>query len=200
MRSRNIAAFVLLSACCSAAYLPVRAQVVLGGKELSEQRLVEALTPPAGARDGAVEDGEVRLRGFRPAPIASPARAGDEAAKRPLAKKPSVSVLITFVSDSAELTEVARSSLNVIARALQADRLSSFKFSIEGHADARGDAQHNLRLSQARADSVVAYLAGQHNISRDRLKPVGKGDTEPANPHQIDAPENRRVTITTLQE
>ena len=67
------------------------------------------------------------------------------------------------------------------------------------HADPRGGADYNLRLSQARAESVVDYLAGRHGIPRDRLRPIGKGQTELANPGRPTAPENRRVTIKTLQ-
>lgn len=181
-------------------WLPVHAQAVLKGKELTEKNLIEALTPPLESGSGAADDGEVRLRSIRPARIGSSAQAAEARTVSTSTKKPSASVLITFLTDSAELTERARASLKVVAHALQADQLATFKFSIEGHADARGDAQHNLLLSQSRAESVVAYLAGHYNISRDRLKPVGKGDTEPANKVQIDAPENRRVTIVTLRE
>ena len=163
-----------------------RAQAVLDGKSLSERSLIEALTP------APEPEPEVLLRGFRPAKI--------DPSARPAPKKASASLLITFVSNSAELTENARASLDIVARALQADGLASFKFSIEGHADPRGDPQRNLRLSQSRAESVVAYLTGRHHIGRERLKPVGKGDTELVNMAHIDAPENRRVTIVTLRE
>ncbi|MBS1138070.1 MAG: OmpA/MotB domain protein, partial [Proteobacteria bacterium] len=67
-------------------------------------------------------------------------------------------------------------------------------------ADPRGGEEYNLHLSQARAESVVNYLAEQHQIERDRLKPVGKGISEPLNTARPDAPENRRVTIKTVVE
>lgn len=193
MKSKAIAVISLLMTV-GVPWLPAQAQTLLKGKDLSEQNLIEALSPPepaAGAVD-APDSGEVRLRGFRPSPV--------DPVKPAPSKKLSASVLITFISNSAELTDRARASLDVVARALQAERLSNFKFSIEGHADPRGDAQNNLRLSQSRAESVVGYLTGQHRISRERLKPVGKGDTEPVNTHQIDSPENRRVTIVTVRE
>ena len=121
------------------------------------------------------------------------------AAKAP-AKPPSASVLITFVTDSAELAGQARSSLDVIGKALQSQQLANLKFAIEGHADPRGTSEHNLRLSQARAESVVSYLSTQHRIDRSRLRPVGKGDSELYNAQQPTAPENRRVTIARLPE
>ncbi len=182
------AAVVLLAAAAFGTSLQARAQAVLHGKALNEKALIEALTP------AAEPEPEVLMRGFRPAKV--------DPSVRPAAapKKASASLLITFVSNSAELSASARESLDIVARALQADGLSSFKFAIEGHADPRGDPQRNLRLSQLRADSVVAYLSSRHRIARDRLKPVGKGDTEPVNTAQIEAPENRRVTILTLRE
>lgn len=107
---------------------------------------------------------------------------------------------ITFVTNSSDLTPTARSSLDVVARALQADRLVDFSFIVEGHADPRGRHDSNLRLSQARAESVVDYLSSRHHIERERLKPIGKGDTELANTAEPTAPENRRVTFVTVSE
>ena len=187
---------VVALACVAA-----RAEPILKGKNLNEKSLVEALEPaPAtpGAAD-APEGGEVRTRSIRVLRDQPSTQTVEQVVKAPV-KKPSASVLITFVTDSAELAGRARSSLDVVAKALQSERLANFKFAIEGHADPRGTAEHNLKLSQARAESVVSYLATAHHIDRDRLKPVGKGDSELFNPQQPDAPENRRVTIITLRE
>ena len=154
------------------------AQPVLRGGEITEDRLIDALTPGPD---------EVRTRSIR------------VEREAPTAKKGAASLLITFETNSARLSSAAERSLDVVARALQADRLAAFNFSVEGHADPRGGADYNLRLSQARAESVVDYLAGRHGIPRDRLRPIGKGQTELANPGRPTAPENRRVTIKTLQ-
>jgi outer membrane protein OmpA-like peptidoglycan-associated protein len=107
-------------------------------------------------------------------------------------------LLITFQTNSAELTPESRTALDVVARALASDRLASFAFAVEGHADPRGPSDMNLRLSQARADSVVEYLVRRHGLPRDRLSPVGKGESELANVAVPTAPENRRVTIKTM--
>ena len=192
----------LRSACAGLALaglsmsLPLYAQTVLKGKDLNEQNLIDALSPPAASE---AESEEVRLRSIRVTRDQPSAKVLEQAAKAPQ-PKPSASVLITFVTNSSELTERARTSLDVVGHALQSNQLASFKFVIEGHADPRGNADDNLRLSQARADSVVQYLVAQHLVSPDRLKAVGKGDTELFNTRQIDAPENRRVTIVTVRE
>lgn len=170
---------VLLAAC---SLLPVASfpqeNKVLKGKEITESALIEALTPEEKIRTIRVERDKP---GLPPKPAAA-------------------SLLITFETDSAELTPRAKSSLDVVARALNADKLADFRFSIEGHADPRGGHEHNMQLSQARAESVVDYLATTHGISRDRLKPQGKGDSELMNTTKPDAPENRRVTIKTLRD
>jgi hypothetical protein len=46
----------------------------------------------------------------------------------------------------------------------------------------------------------VSYLTENHGIDAARLRPVGKGQSELFNRSQIDAPENRRVTVKTLVE
>jgi OmpA-OmpF porin, OOP family len=191
-------ACVWLLAAAGTLCLPLQAQTILKGKDLSEKNLIEALTPPAAAV-GAEEEEDVRVRSIRVTRDQPSAKVVEQMAKAPPVKT-SASLLITFITNSAELTDRARSQLDVVGRALQADQLTNFKFSIEGHADPRGNPDDNLRLSQGRADSVVDYLATRHNISRDRLKSVGKGASELVNSRQADAPENRRVTIVTLRE
>jgi outer membrane protein OmpA-like peptidoglycan-associated protein len=181
---------VLMSATLmAAAAFNVQAQNdVLKGSQVTESALIEALAieGPAAA-SGAT-------RGFRPA--VRPAGADGKAAQ-PAAGK--ASLLITFATDSSELTVESQGLLDKLARALQSDTLAGFSFRVEGHSDARGDAAHNLALSQRRAESVAAYLEKAHGILPERLNAVGKGSSEPLNTARIDAPENRRVTIVTMR-
>lgn len=119
---------------------------------------------------------------------------------RPMAGQPgsaTMPLLITFETNSAELTDSARHNLDIVARALASDNLSQLSFTVEGHADPRGTRELNQHLSQARAESVVDYLAQSHGIARDRLQPQGRGDAEPFKPDVPAAPENRRVIIKT---
>ncbi len=147
--------------------------------EVTEAAIVDALAPAEAAASGP------RSRGIAPA-------------LRPQAKKPgSAEVLITFLTDSAQLTPDSRNALDTIARALRNGKLANLNFQIQGHADPRGDADHNMDLSRERAESVVSYLVKEHGIDRARLQPVGKGASELLNKAQPDAPENRRVTFVT---
>ncbi len=65
---------------------------------------------------------------------------------------------------------------------------------VEGHTDNRGGDRHNLDLSLRRAGAVVAYLVGK-GVSRDRLAPVGLGQTRPIadNATDVGRATNRRV-------
>lgn len=149
--------------------------------EITEAVIDEALAPPPAAPEAAASG--PRSRGFK-ASVQKP-------------KPASAAMLITFVTNSAELTAESKAALDVVARALRGGRLLDRSFVVEGHADPRGDAELNLELSRARAESVVAYLVMEHGIERPRLQPVGKGSTEPLNKAQPEAPENRRVTFIT---
>jgi OOP family OmpA-OmpF porin len=65
---------------------------------------------------------------------------------------------------------------------------------IEGHSDEVGTEADNMRLSQTRADSVVAYLAS-HGIDRSRLQAIGYGESRPIadNSTQVGKRLNRRI-------
>ena len=109
------------------------------------------------------------------------------------------SLLITFATGSSDLSADTIQVLEKVAKALQSDRLAGFAFRIEGHADPRGAADANQKLSQERAQAVVSYLTAKLGVLPDRLQPVGKGASELLNPQHPEAAENRRVTIVTTQ-
>ena len=66
---------------------------------------------------------------------------------------------------------------------------------IEGHSDNVGTTEDNVRLSQRRADSVVAYLVDAHQIAASRLSAVGYGETRPiaSNDTEEGKRQNRRI-------
>lgn len=174
---------VLLASCLLFAALPVMAQdgPVLKEGQADVNTLVEALTPsePIRTRSIRIARGDVGSPAVAPTPA-------------------KVSLLITFDTNSANLTRGARQSLDVVGQALASDKLAGARFAIEGHADPRGVAATNLKLSQLRAQSVRDYLVETTRIDRARLDAVGKGDRELMNKADPSAPENRRVTIVNL--
>jgi outer membrane protein OmpA-like peptidoglycan-associated protein len=50
---------------------------------------------------------------------------------------------------------------------------------VEGHTDSTGKLKYNMRLSKMRAETVVRYMVGRGNVSRDRLIAEGFGPTRP---------------------
>ncbi len=181
---------LLMSLCFLASTLPASAQQapVMKEGQVTENALVDALTPAAEA--------PIRTRGFR---VIRDEEPGGAAAKQP-AKRAAASLLITFETNSAALTPHAKRSLDVVGQALASQKLASFRFGIEGHADPRGGEEVNLKLSQSRAESVRDYLVAAKQIDPARLEPVGKGASELMNKASPSAAENRRVTIVNLSK
>jgi outer membrane protein OmpA-like peptidoglycan-associated protein len=72
---------------------------------------------------------------------------------------------------------------------------------VEGHTDTRGRRAENMRLSQARADAVKAYLVG-HGIDASRMVSVGFGPDQPIETNRTAAgrERNRRVEFVILQQ
>mgnify|MGYP000745263475 CR=1 FL=1 len=170
-------------------------ETVLREGQVTQQALIDALTPqvqPVDDAASAAENNGVRTRGFRPAvrPVAAVAGAAAAAAQPARA-----SILVTFVTNSADLTSGAKSTLDVLAAAMKSEKLAAVKFTIEGHADPRGSEELNLKLSQARAESVRTYLTSAHGLAGERVNAVGKGSSALMKPSEPAAPENRRVTI-----
>jgi OmpA-OmpF porin, OOP family len=183
-------AFCTLLACGAA----TAQEKVLREGQVTQQALIEALSPSAKPADAAASAAEepVRTRSFRPAVRPAAAAAGTAATA---AAPGRASILVTFVTDSSDLTVRAKGALDVLAGAMKSDQLASVRFVIEGHADPRGTEEHNLKLSQARAESVRGYLVASHGLATERISAVGKGSSALMNPSVPAAPENRRVTI-----
>jgi len=167
--------------------------------------------PPAAAqsRDVMLSDAEVTVarieevlgtltRGNVPACLPERSRTivlkGGTPPPRPAVARPGGAAIV-FDTDSAELTAATRRSLDTIARANNGTTLGGMRFLVEGHADRRGRPDHNLRLSQARAEAVRNHLVREGRVDAARLEACGMGDLEPLNEAEIAAPENRRVAF-----
>lgn len=70
------------------------------------------------------------------------------------------------------------------------------KLEVQGHTDDQGSEDYNLKLSQKRAETVVAYLR-LFGIDPGRLTPIGYGESEPVAPNTTEEgrAKNRRVEL-----
>jgi OOP family OmpA-OmpF porin len=72
------------------------------------------------------------------------------------------------------------------------------KLTVEGHTDDRGPVDFNRTLSQQRAESVAAYLAGK-GVAKERMEAKGFGPDRPVQPNTTSEGRaaNRRVDFIT---
>lgn len=103
---------------------------------------------------------------------------------------------IPFATGTATLGDGASAILDKVAEALT--QYPSVKVTVEGHTDNTGNAAANQRLSEARAQSAMKYLADK-GIAADRMTAVGYGQTRPVADNATDEgkAQNRRVVFST---
>jgi outer membrane protein OmpA-like peptidoglycan-associated protein len=83
---------------------------------------------------------------------------------------------ILFDVDKATIKPQSMGTINQIFQFLKDD--PSLKFEIDGHTDNTGESQHNLQLSQQRADAVKDQMVSM-GIESSRLTTKGFGDSKP---------------------
>lgn len=83
---------------------------------------------------------------------------------------------IFYDFDKATLRPESEKALDGLVKLLNEN--PNVTIELSAHTDYIGSADYNKRLSQRRADAVVAYLTA-HGIARDRLTPVGYGKEKP---------------------
>jgi OOP family OmpA-OmpF porin len=101
---------------------------------------------------------------------------------------------IEFDSGTATIRPPSTATLDTAASLIVAE--PDGVFLVVGHTDSDGAADDNLRLSQARADAVVAYLVDVGGVDQARLLAEGRGDSQlKADPEQTsnDKQRNRRI-------
>ena len=102
---------------------------------------------------------------------------------------------ITFDTNKSNIKPNFYSTLNKVAQTLAEDNKSAIL--VTGYTDNTGNDSINLPLSQARAQSVKNYLAGQ-GISGSRIDAQGLGSANPiaSNTTPAGREQNRRVEIS----
>jgi outer membrane protein OmpA-like peptidoglycan-associated protein len=112
---------------------------------------------------------------------------------------PQQTVTVNFRAGSAVLSPEGKSSLDQIAQ--QALRARGYVIEVRGFASAEGSEALNRTLSQKRADTVVRYLAENHNVPLRRIvTPFGYGESQAIadNKTREGRQQNRRVEVSVL--
>jgi outer membrane protein OmpA-like peptidoglycan-associated protein len=182
---------LLAGVLCALCAMGVQAQTGNPNKEQMIEKLKSVPSRGWGAQNRNLTVGA--------APATDKAGGPAVAAPEPVAvnKRPSVSLLIEFDYNSARVRPESQSALTNLADALQSPELKDNNFAIEGHTDAAGSYNGNLKLSQRRA-AAVADILKKRGVSGQRLVTAGKGSEEPANKDDPLAAENRRVQVINL--
>jgi OOP family OmpA-OmpF porin len=106
---------------------------------------------------------------------------------------------IFFDTDKADLKPESEAELKRLYDFLLSN--PSIKIEIAGHTDDRGSDSHNQVLSQARVNSVIAYLL-EKGIKTERLIGVGYGESKPVGTNETEEGRaiNRRVEFKILSK
>jgi outer membrane protein OmpA-like peptidoglycan-associated protein len=110
-----------------------------------------------------------------------------------------ISKQIHFETDSSKILGDSNSLMEEIADVLQSHQ-GIKKVEIQGHTDNRGTPEHNMQLSDARANAVKSWLVGA-GVDPNRLVAKGYGQTRPVAPNVTEAnrARNRRVQFIILE-
>ncbi len=106
---------------------------------------------------------------------------------------------ILFAKDSAKI--VGKKSFKILDTVIEILKSNpDMKVRIEGHTDDTGTREHNLELSQKRADSVMEYLLDE-GIPEGNLTAVGYGPDKPIadNATKEGKSKNRRVVFVIVE-
>lgn len=198
----TLAAFTIVGAVAFGVSAVAQEVGTLRGKPTKEQ-ILQALSPAAGQPAPAFRTRGLSIGGDsgKPATPDAPAQAGAAGAgaapaAAAKAQTRALDLEIPFEFNSDRLTDDGRDVLDQLGEALKSNELSGTKaIMLEGHTDAKGSPAYNKLLSLRRAQSVKNFLATKHSIPSGKLKAVGKGSTELADPKHPEDASNRRVRI-----
>jgi OmpA-OmpF porin, OOP family len=113
--------------------------------------------------------------------------------------KPVDNASVRFKFNHADLTDEAKAALDQLAGKVKGSK--GYVLEIQGFTDNKGSEDYNLSLSQKRSESVVRYLAEQHQIPLFRMFILGLGESKQVedNKTKEGREANRRVEINLLK-
>jgi OmpA-OmpF porin, OOP family len=128
------------------------------------------------------------------------ARADAQPQKRPpiapqLSKLPQIRFDVVFDQDSSLIRPASYQTIGSIADALTDPKLRPYRYLIVDHVESAGRRDHNLILSQRRADSIRDVLVNTFKVSPKRLQALGLGEEQLQDVNRPASPANARVQI-----
>jgi outer membrane protein OmpA-like peptidoglycan-associated protein len=103
-----------------------------------------------------------------------------------------------FPVNKYELSKEAQEQLDAFAERLKAENKNVY-LEIQGHTDATGSEDYNIKLGEARAETVRRYLNKQ-GVALNRMSTISYGASEPveSNKTKEGRSKNRRVVVIVL--
>jgi len=131
------------------------------------------------------------------------ARADAQPQKRPpiapqLTKLPQIRFDIVFDPDSSLIRPASYQTIGSIADALTDPKLRPYRYLIVDHVESAGRRDHNLILSQRRAESIRDVLVNTFKVSPKRLQALGLGEEQLQDVNRPASPANARVQIVVI--
>jgi OOP family OmpA-OmpF porin len=131
------------------------------------------------------------------------ARADAQPQKRPpiapqLTKLPQIRFDVVFDQDSSLIRPASYQTIGSIADALTDPKTRPYRYLIVDHVESAGRRDHNLILSQRRAESVRDVLVNTFKVSPKRLQALGLGEEQLQDVNRPSSPANARVQIMVI--
>lgn len=115
-----------------------------------------------------------------------------------LLKLPQLTFDVLFDPDSSIVRPGSYGTLGRIADTLTDPALLPYRFLIVGHTESGGRRDHNLIVSQRRADAIRDVLATTFKISPKRLQTLGLGEEQLRDAARPPSATNRRIQVVSL--
>ena len=102
---------------------------------------------------------------------------------------------LNFASGS---SEIQPKNFGLLTKLQQVIRKFPGAITISGHTDSRGNDALNMKLSEQRAEAVHQYLTANMDLAPDRIRAVGRGESEPIATNETEEGrlQNRRIDVT----
>ena len=107
---------------------------------------------------------------------------------------------LRFDFDQSDLSDAVKTALDEFGAEL-VERNENLYIEVQGHTDASGPDDYNLKLGQARAEAVRRYLNDSLEIPLHRIGVISYGETAPIvdNDTRENRARNRRVALVVLK-